>query len=55
MVCEIAVAVSIIIVFVLSVYNFLLTPPDRIFITYEKFLRLSLEEYFKELNLVSKG
>ena len=50
MISEISVGFAIFIVFVLSVYNFLIAPPNRIFITYEKFLRLSLEEYFKELN-----
>jgi len=49
-VCEASVGLAIVIVFVLSAYNFVLAPPNRIFITYEKFLRLSLEEYFKELN-----
>lgn len=48
--CEASVALAIVIVFVLSAYNFVLAPPNRIFVTYEKYLRLSLEEYFKELN-----
>ena len=53
--CEGSVGLAILIVFVLSAYNFVLSPPNRIFITYEKFLRLSLEEFFKELNELSKG
>ena len=51
--CEASVGLALVVVFVLSAYNFVLSPPNRIFITYEKFLRLSLEEYFKELNSIS--
>jgi hypothetical protein len=49
-VCEGSVGLAALVVLLLSVYNFFLSPPNRIFITYEKFLRLSLDEYFKELN-----
>lgn len=55
LICAVTIAASVLFIFFLSVYNFILDPPNRIFITYEKFLRLSLDDYFAELNKISKG
>ena len=55
LICSGTIAASVFFIFFLSIYNFMLDPPNRIFIKYEKFLRLSLDDYFTELNTISKG
>ena len=43
-------SISMFLVFVMSIINFLQSPPANIFLNYEKFLRIKLTEYFDELN-----
>ena len=50
-ICESLFGISLILIFALSIYNFYLKPPNKIFITYESFLREELEKYFKTLNV----
>ena len=44
-------SVAVFLVFVMSIINFLQSPPENIFLNYEKFLRMQLSSYFEELNL----
>ena len=46
----ITMALVIIYVLIMSIYNYILTPPKRIFINYEQHLRAILTEYFKQKN-----
>jgi len=47
--------IAVFLVFVMSIINFIQSPPENIFLNYEKFLRLQLSAYFDELNLKYKG
>jgi len=48
-------SVSILLVFVMSVINFIQSPPANIFLNYEKFLRMQLTSDFEILNLKYKA
>ena len=41
---------TLILIFVLSIYNLKLQPPNKIFVTYESYLREEMEKYFNTLN-----
>ena len=49
-VVEVMFTASILMVFIMSIVNFLQSPPLNIFINYEKFLRQQLRKYFQKLN-----
>jgi len=48
-------SVSIFLVFIMSIINFLQSPPTNIFLNYEKFLRMQLNSYFEEINAKYKS
>lgn len=46
----VAMAFAILFTFAMSIWNFVLEPPPKIFIKYEDHLRATLNEYFKQKN-----
>ena len=47
---ESLLGLTLILIFVLSIYNLKLQPPNKIFVTYESYLREEMEKYFNTLN-----